>query len=105
MSEGWQIIDLQDALQGQPDTPVSYTELLNTKSMHCGVYRLAAGSKDMQTPHDEDEVYYVLSGRAQLRVGDEQHEVRPGMLLFVRATEDHAFFEIKEDITLLVIFA
>ena len=68
------------------------------------VYRLRAGSRDMQGPHEEDEVYFVLSGRARIRVGEEVREVRPGSLLYVRASTDHAFFEIEEDITLLVLF-
>jgi mannose-6-phosphate isomerase-like protein (cupin superfamily) len=29
-----------------------------------GIYRLMAGEADEQTPHHEDEIYYVLSGRA-----------------------------------------
>ncbi len=59
----------------------------------------------MQSPHDEDEVYYVVSGRARMRVGGQEQEVRAGTILYVRATERHSFFEIEEDMTLLVFFA
>jgi mannose-6-phosphate isomerase-like protein (cupin superfamily) len=59
----------------------------------------------MQSPHDEDEVYFVLSGSGRLRVAGEEHHVREGSVLYVRATEDHSFFEIEEDMTLLVFFA
>ena len=31
--------------------------------------------------------------------------VAPGSILYVRATETHSFFEIEEDMTLLVFFA
>jgi quercetin dioxygenase-like cupin family protein len=47
----------------------------------------------------------VLRGRARLSIGDETREVSAGSLLYVRATEDHSFFEIEEDMTLLVFFA
>ena len=87
------------------DEPVTYAEFLNARSMHCGIYRLAKGSTDMQTPHDEDEMYFVIEGAARLQVGDQSHDVKPGMLLYVEASEEHSFFEITEDITLLVVFA
>ena len=46
----------------------------------------AAGAVDRQEPHDRDEVYYVLSGRARMRLGDEERDVTPGTLLYVGAT-------------------
>ena len=87
------------------DDPVTYREFLNVPALNCGIYRLQAGSKDMQGVHDDDEVYYVLEGRARLRVGDEDHSVEPGSVLYVSATSEHSFFEIDEDMTLLVFFA
>ena len=102
---GWQVFDVADLSAADAEAPVSYREFLNVPSMHCGVYRLAKGSSDMQTPHDEDEVYYVVEGRAQLKVGGENREVGPGSVMYIRATEEHAFFEIQEDMVLLVFFA
>ncbi len=102
---GWQVFDVADLTDTDADAPVSYREFLNVPSMHCGVYRLAKGSSDMQTPHDEDEVYYVVEGKAQLKVGGENREVGPGSVMYVRASEEHAFFEIQEDMLLLVFFA
>ena len=103
--DAWQIFDLETIRETLGSDPVAYKEFLRVDALSCGVYRLAAGSRDMQSPHDEDEVYYVLDGRAQLRLGDEIRDVRPGTLLYVRATESHSFFEIEEDMTLLVFFA
>ena len=73
--------------------------------MSCGIYTLPAGARDLQAPHDEDEVYYVLRGRGRLRVGGEEQTVGPGSVLYVRATSEHSFFEIDEEITLRVFFA
>ncbi|HSG90113.1 MAG TPA: cupin domain-containing protein [Pseudomonadales bacterium] len=107
--DGWQVVDLDHVitLMGDlsPDKQVAYREFLRVPSLSCGVYRLAAGSRDMQGPHDDDEVYYVLAGRARVRVGGAERAVQAGSLLYVRAALDHAFFEIEEDMTLLVIFA
>ncbi len=100
----WQIFHLPQ-LADTMQTPVDYQEFLRVPSLSCGVYRLQAGSKDMQGPHDEDEVYYVVEGRARLRVESEERRVEPGMVLYVRGTSEHSFFEIDEDLTLLVFFA
>ncbi len=105
MSDTWQIFNVNELKQRRADEDVSFHEFLNVDSMHCGLYHLKAGSKDMQTPHDEDEMYYVVEGKAKLRIGDAEQNVVPGTLLYIRATEEHAFFEIEEDMTLLVIFA
>ena len=84
---------------------MEYNEFLRVPSLSCGVYHLAAGSKDMQSPHDEDEVYFVVEGRANVKIGDELKSVNVGSVIYVRATETHTFFEIEEDMTLLVFFA
>ena len=46
--------------------------------MSLEVYRLEAGGTDPQDPHTEDEVYYVVSGSAKIRIADEVHPVEPG---------------------------
>ena len=40
-----------------------------------------------------------------VQIGDEIKDVGPGSLMYVRATEAHSFFEIQEDMVLLVLFA
>ncbi len=65
---------------------------------------LAAGQPDLQQPHGEDEVYYVISGRGRISVGDEDREVGPGSTVFVAATVPHRFHDITEDLTIFVAF-
>jgi len=101
----WQVFDLDEVKNKRQGKAVEYLEFLNVPAVSCGIYFLAAGSRDMQAPHDEDEIYLVLSGRARMRLGDEERAVVPGSLLYVGATTQHSFFEIEEDMTLLVVFA
>jgi mannose-6-phosphate isomerase-like protein (cupin superfamily) len=103
--DSWQVFDLDDVRDRLCGQAVEYLEFLNVPALNCGIYFLSAGSTDMQAPHDDDEVYYVLSGRARMRLGDEERAVGPGSLLYVSATTEHSFFQIEEDMTLLVIFA
>ena len=97
----WQVFDLAEVRDKLKGEAVEYLEFLNVPALNCGIYFLAAGSTDMQAPHDEDEVYLVLSGRARMRLDEEERTVVPGSLLYVGATTEHSFFEIQEDMTLL----
>jgi mannose-6-phosphate isomerase-like protein (cupin superfamily) len=82
-----------------------YLEFLRVPSMSAGVYSLAAGAQDLQQPHREDEVYYVVSGRGHIRIGAEDHPVEAGAVVFVAAAVEHRFHSITEDLNLLVLFA
>ena len=65
--------------------PEPWLELLRVKALSVGIYRLPAGATDLQEPHAEDEVYYVLEGRGTLRVDGTDAPVFPGALAFVGA--------------------
>jgi len=101
----WRKFDLAGEIEAQGASGKPYREFLRVPSMSCGVYTLPAGAEDLQAPHDEDEVYFVIEGRGRVRVGDEEHSVERGSILYVRQSEEHSFFEVEEDMTLLVFFA
>ena len=46
----------------------AWREFLRVPSLSMGVYSLKKGAEDKQTPHKQDEVYYVSAGRAVLEV-------------------------------------
>lgn len=82
-----------------------YREFLRVPSMSAGLYVLPAGATDLQRPHHEDEMYYVVRGRARFRAGDEDQEVSAGSVLFVAAEVEHKFHDITEELAVLVFFA
>jgi mannose-6-phosphate isomerase-like protein (cupin superfamily) len=82
-----------------------YTEFLRVPAMSAGFYTLAQGATDLQTPHGEDELYYVLRGRARMQIGSDQAEVRAGSIIFVEAGREHRFYDIQESLQLLVVFS
>ena len=100
----WQVFDLEKLSRLIAGPEPRLHEFLRRPSLSAAIYRLPAGSNDMQAPHLEDEIYFVVAGRARLRVGDEEHEAKPGVVLFVRATAEHSFFDIEEDLTLVAVF-
>jgi mannose-6-phosphate isomerase-like protein (cupin superfamily) len=93
--------DLLDQATG--DEP--YHELLRRDSLSVGLYCLPAGGTDPQDPHTEDEVYYVVSGRATIEVDGERSPVEPGDVVFVEREVDHRFLDIEEELAVLVFFA
>ena len=82
-----------------------YLEFLRIPAMSAGLYVLPAGGTDAQSPHREDELYYVIRGRARMRAGAEDREIGEGSVIFVAAQVEHRFYDIQEDLVVLVFFA
>jgi mannose-6-phosphate isomerase-like protein (cupin superfamily) len=82
-----------------------YLEFLRVPSLSVGLYTLEPGAVDGQSPHTEDEIYVVMSGRARITVGDEVRDVDPGSVIYVAATVPHRFHDITERLEILVVFA
>lgn len=103
-TSAWRIFSVADLTRGLAAGETAYKEFLRTATLTGAVYRLPAGARDMQAPHLEDEVYWVVEGHAWVSVGDSKREVRAGDILYVQATEEHSFFDIDEDLTLIAVF-
>lgn len=97
--------ELDDIRAARQRDGESYLQFLNEGSLSLGLYVLEAGSIDTQTPHAEDEVYYVIDGRAAIEVDGERRPVMAGSMVFVAKNVDHRFVDIEEELSLLVFFA
>lgn len=97
----WELDDLETTRLAQ-DRP--YHEFMSVPDLSGGLYVLEAGGVDSQTPHTEDELYVVMSGRARITVGDEVRDVRAGTVIFVAAGVTHRFQDIEERLVLVVAF-
>ena len=93
------LLDKQDELER------AYLPFFDNDHMMMGIYTLKAGAEDGQSPHKIDEAYYVLEGKAKFEVSGTKMEVQPGAIIFVKANASHRFYEIEEDLRLLVFFA
>ncbi len=100
-----QTFDIGDLTGKMAGNPVEYLEFLKVPRLSCGVYHLAAGEKDPQQPHEEDEIYFVTQGRATFKTETTKQAVAAGLVLYVAAGAEHRFMEVTEDLTLLVFFA
>lgn len=101
MSEIFKVSDLKR----QTDRERPYHEFLRIPAMSAGLYVLPAGGIDRQHPHKEDEIYYVVRGKAKMQLGTEERAVEAGDVVFVESRLDHRFFDIETELVLLVVFA
>jgi mannose-6-phosphate isomerase-like protein (cupin superfamily) len=99
--EAWELAEVERA---RVDAGRLYHEFLRVPDLSAGLYVLEAGARDPQSPHGEDELYYVVEGRARVRVGDDDRRIEPGSLVFVAAQVPHEFHDIEERLVLLVAF-
>jgi mannose-6-phosphate isomerase-like protein (cupin superfamily) len=101
----WTSFDLGELLSALRASGEPWFEFLRVPSLRAGLYVLAPGAWDHQTPHQEDEVYYVVAGRATFEAGQERREAIPGALIYVAAGQEHRFTEIFEELRVLVFFS
>ena len=100
-----QAFELADLISQQKDSNKLYLEFLKVPDLSMGLYVLPAGGTDPQSPHTEDEVYYVVSGRAKIKVADEDRLVQAGSIIYVAKNVEHRFHSIEEELTVIVFFA
>ena len=96
--------ELADIVARREASGRPYLEFITVPDLSIGLYVLAPGQPDLQSPHTEDEVYYVISGRGKVTVGDEVRDVRAGSIVFVAAAVPHRFHDITEELNLFVAF-
>ena len=100
-----QAFELLDIIKQQSGSGKPYFEFLRVPDLSMGVYQLLVGDTDIQAPHMEDEMYYVVEGKAKIKVADEDRAVKAGSLIYVARNVVHRFHSIEEDLIVLVFFA
>ena len=100
-----QAYELAQLISQRESSNKLYLEFLKVPDLSMGVYVLPAGGTDPQSPHTEDEVYYVVSGRAKIMVAEEDRDVQAGSIVYVAKNIAHHFHSIEEELTVLVFFA
>lgn len=96
--------ELGQLLARRAETARPYLEFIRTSSLSAGLYVLEARAEDLQQPHTEDEVYYVVAGAGRVTVGDDTRDVTSGSAIFVAATVPHRFHDITKRLEIVVFF-
>ncbi|MEM7479887.1 MAG: cupin domain-containing protein [Acidobacteriota bacterium] len=99
------VFELEELRHRLAGTEGPWLEFFANANLRTGLYRLPAGSEDLQNPHAEDEIYFVLRGKAVISIAGEDRPVGSGAVIFVAAEVEHRFHSITEDLDVLVFFA
>ncbi len=99
------IFDIDSVRRALEAMDSNWKEFMRVETFSAGLYRLKAGERDAQKPHAEDEIYFVIKGRAKFAAGENIQDVGAGSVIYVEARRDHRFVDIVEDLEALVIFA
>ena len=97
----WELADLEAARVASGKL---YHEFFSVPDLSGGLYVLEAGATDPQSPHTEDELYVVMSGKAKVMVDGDVRPIVEGSVVFVAAHAVHRFIDIEERLVLLVVF-
>ena len=92
----------ESILQLSKETNQRFTVMLQHGSMQ--VEYFAPEKIDTQSPHKQDEIYMIASGKSQFYRNGETVECKTGDVLFVPAGMEHRFINFSDDFATWVIF-
>ena len=84
------------------DPSVLFLKQMEHGTMSVEYYKPAG--VDLQTPHLQDELYVIASGRGDFNVAGEIYSFETGDVLFVAAGTKHQFENYSDDFATWVIF-
>ena len=96
--------DLDTYLEKIKNSNSFFQTFINKDSLAAGVLALKPGEEDTQTPHDSDEVYYVISGNGFLKIKDKDYKVTKDKLFFVAKDVEHYFHGNTKELKVLYFF-
>jgi mannose-6-phosphate isomerase-like protein (cupin superfamily) len=96
--------DLANSLEKIKNGNSYFHTFINKDSLAAGVLVLQPGEEDTQTPHDSDEVYYVISGDGFLKIKDKDYKVSQDKVFFVGKDVEHHFHGNKKELRVLYFF-
>lgn len=77
---------------------------INRETLAAGILVLQPGEEDTQSPHDFDEIYYVLKGDGFLKINKKDYPVSAGKAFFVQKDIEHYFFGNKKELIVFYFF-
>ncbi len=96
--------DVKSSIKKIKKSGMYFHTFINKPSLAVGVLVLKPGDKDTQVPHDNDEVYYVISGDGFLKIKNKDYKVSKDKVFFVAKNVKHYFHGNKKELTVLYFF-
>jgi mannose-6-phosphate isomerase-like protein (cupin superfamily) len=81
-----------------------FSTFIDKESLAAGVLLLKPDEEDTQAPHENDEVYFIISGNGFLKIKDKDYDVSKNKLFFVAKNVKHFFHGNTEELRVLYFF-
>jgi len=86
------------------NTDEYFHTFINRETLAAGILLLQPGEKDTQTPHDSDEIYYIIRGDGFLKINKKDYPLSEGKVFFVAKNVEHYFFGNTSELAVLYFF-
>ena|SRR3990172_9829887 len=102
-----EVFHQQDIESSHAESSEPWHPFLQRPGLLAGLYQVAPGKSDQETHgvHEQDEVYYVIRGAGKICANRNDYALSPGTVVFVKAGIVHYFYEVSEELLLLVFFS
>ena len=81
-----------------------YHTFINKENLAAGILCLKPGEEDTQSPHESDEIYYIVRGDGFLNIGGKDYPVSEAKAYFVGKNIEHKFHGNKKELIALYFF-
>ena len=96
--------DTNDYIKELQKNEIYFHTFINRESLAAGILCLEPGEEDTQTPHESDEIYYIIKGDGFLKINKKDYPVSEGKIFFVAKDVEHFFFGNSKKLTVLYFF-
>ena len=96
----WSLEDLKSQVPSNSDNPFAIA--IERGQLYVELY--CPEQRDLQSPHDRDECYFVIEGEGEFVCGGERRQVGAGDFLFVPAGMPHRLENFGERLRTWVLF-
>lgn len=96
--------DTNEYIKNIAKSKLCYHTFINKATLAAGILRLDPAQEDTQSPHESDEIYYVIHGDGFLNIGGKDYAVIEGKAYFVGKNISHHFHGNKNELVVLYFF-
>lgn len=82
------------------------TKAADGPDVSCLLIRIPLGSVVPEHIHEtQEDIVFPLSGRGSMRVGQEEFELKPGMIVRIPANTKHGIYQVEEELLVYDVFS
>jgi mannose-6-phosphate isomerase-like protein (cupin superfamily) len=101
----WKGLQMSDIVQDRDAGRNTWSLFLDLPSLRFGMYMLPQElGGDRTLVHAFDEVNFVVNGRGRFHIDEDEIDVGPGSIVFVKAGSGHSFDSLEGDLDVLILW-